>query len=535
MTDGPNDPTPPAIIDGEASGPVPDALEARLERHFVAQVHRAERDIGRGWLGRPVPAPTVPARGARLAPIGALVVGAVVLVGSVLGLQALPVQAPGSTPIPPGSSGLGEATASASPSVAPSGPTHPGGIPSILEGQTVVRPAEAAALLAARTDNTPLLVGGWFLTQALPCPYTPPRYVPPAPFLTCNGNALWSRPVDPTSVTMGPNSVYALAVTPDTAPIPQGAVVVQVHTNDPRAAACSTDLRSDCRAAVIVDRVLWPTATPTDHDIGSRFPDGIPSQIDGATVLRPADALARAQTATDDTPFLVGGWRGGYIVMSCMPQIQPHVEATLNPLFDPCSGYVVRDGPGANRAAIKLPALGNLPNAPGPIVVRVHVHDGHADECGVCEQAFVLDAIVWTGDGETETTPLTIDDVVRRLARADPDLTVSPFSSGERTGCNPGWPPQSWRAERVSNDPSIARILVFPDPIAAAETRQRLLADGIMGRPSPPATSRCSVLYDGLMSSAWLLQDNVIVEVRVPVGTTPAFIDTVRHDLATEP
>jgi hypothetical protein len=361
--------------------------------------------------------------------------------------------------------------------------------------------------------------------------------VPPAPFLTCNGNILSNRPGDQTSVTVGPRS-DSFIVTPDTAQIPQGAVVLQVHTNDRRAASCSAELRPICNAAVIVDRVLWPASTPTGPDIGSRYPDGIPSEIDGAPVLRPADALARAQTATDDTPFLVGGWRGGYVVAACIPRVHPPAEPTLDPLFDQCSGYVIRDGPGADRSAIRIPPVANLPDAPGPIVVRVHVHDLHADECGggptsLCEQAFVLDAVVWAGDAETETSPLAIDDVVRRLARATPDLTVTPFLPGDRLGCNPGWPPQSWMAREMGfGMRRLRRILVFPSSAEAAATIGRLSSSGYVGQPNASGQS-CTVAVDGLVTSTWLLQDNVIVEVLLPPDT--AFVDKVRHDLATEP
>src|SRR4029077_11792109 len=99
-------------------------------------------------------------------------------------------------------------------------------------------------------------------------------------------------------------------------------------------------------------------------------------------------------------------------------------------------------------------------------VFLVHVRDRRAafcpaDEFTACDRAFVVDRVVWTGDATTATAPLTIQDVLRRLASIGPGpIRATPFdpSAGASGACDPGWPAQSWTA--VSLD--VGRILVFP-------------------------------------------------------------------------
>ena len=72
---------------------------------------------------------------------------------------------------------------------------------------------------------------------------------------------------------------------------------------------------------------------------------------------------------------------------------------------------------------------------------------------------------------------------------------------------------------------------MFPWSGDAADTASRLTASGYIGLPDASGQG-CFYTIDGLMTSAWLRQDNVIVEVQYPVNTFPAFVDQVRTALS---
>ena len=211
-----------------------------------------------------------------------------------------------------------------------------------------------------------------------------------------------------------------------------------------------------------------------------------------------------------------------------------------------CGDYMIDEEPipGPTEAQARLVGFGlALPPEDGPAVFRVHVHDQRAANCAIvyrptCEQALVVDSVVWTGDAVTATSPLTIEEVLRRLAIDSREMTATPFSVASRgsTGCDPGWPPQSWvaayRGPALARTAYIRRILVFPDAAAAASVRPRLSSSGGYVGTASNGDS-CALVIDGLNSSAWIVVDNVIVEVSYPIGDAPALVGQVEAALKT--
>lgn len=151
------------------SGGATQRLEARLERWFETEVHRAERDLRAGNVS-----PTdrrirsrrfASARGMLVAAASLILVGATLSVGVALVGWLGPI----------GSETPGGATVSTSPSHA-SAPTpttnildltirYPDGIPSTFGGEHVYRPSD----LLGQLPRGPFLLGGWTEGDLLTC------------------------------------------------------------------------------------------------------------------------------------------------------------------------------------------------------------------------------------------------------------------------------------------------------------------------------------------------------------------------------
>lgn len=152
-----------------------------------------------------------------------------------------------------------------------------------------------------------------------------------------------------------------------------------------------------------------PGATATSAATNGTYPDGIPRQIDGQPVLRGEAILSHVAQSQDATPFLVGGYVYAFYA-DCY--VEP--GAPGSPLLAPCDdGFHLGDVPpgtggGFGPRLVVNAALQDLPgSAPG--VLRVHVHDRRAADCAPairqpCEQAIVVEAVVWAG-----TATLSVD------------------------------------------------------------------------------------------------------------------------------
>jgi hypothetical protein len=160
-----------------------------------------------------------------------------------------------------------------------------------------------------------------------------------------------------------------------------------------------------------------PGATATSAATSGTYPDGIPRQIDGQPVLRGEAILSHVAQSQDATPFLVGGYVYAFYA-DCY--VEP--GAPGSPLLAPCDdGFHLGDAPpgtggGFGPRLVVDAALQDLPgSAPG--VLRVHVHDRRAVDCAPairqrCEEAIVVEAVVWTG---AATVPLDADGIPREL------------------------------------------------------------------------------------------------------------------------
>jgi hypothetical protein len=257
------------------------------------------------------------------------------------------------------------------------------GLPATLDGEPILDPIAALRTLWDRADSTPFLIGGWWRdAPPIPCPWTPTMDT--HWLIQQCGRAGLALRQDGAAVLGVVRSVDPDALTGRLVVI-RGLVVLRVHVHDPEAATCSARLRAACERAVVLDDVAWRLP---------RYADGIPSEWEGESVLRPTDAMAVLAARVDDTPVLVGGWSSGPIVASCAVSPSPRHPLALrcggSTAIAETRGLVI----GLSVRTVAIPA--------GPVVIRVHVHDADAVTCPTdlradCEAAVVLDAIEWAG------------------------------------------------------------------------------------------------------------------------------------------
>ena len=160
-----------------------------------------------------------------------------------------------------------------------------------------------------------------------------------------------------------------------------------------------------------------PGATATSAATSGTYPDGIPRQIDGRPVLRGEAILSQVAQSQDATPFLVGGYVYAFYA-DCY--VEP--GAPGSPLLAACDdGFHLGDTPpgtggGFGPRLVVDAALQDLTFS-GPGVLRVHVHDRRAADCAQairqrCEQAIVVEAVVWAG---TATLPVDADGIPQEI------------------------------------------------------------------------------------------------------------------------
>ena len=279
-------------------------------------------------------------------------------------------------------------TASVSPT-APAAVMGSDGLPSEIEGQRVYRLADKA--------EWETLSGG-FLLAAYPgyffgtCPITAWSTATPAPTaeedllaagLPCYG-AWLSETANSTanSVTVAPKrpSLATMFMTWG-----GHAAVWTIHTHDPEAAGCSAASQARCVDAVVVDSLVWPT---------------VPTEADGEHVYGRTELGEMAAAGTlKNLP--AGFMLGGVVTV----ENQAVIGAS-------CADY----GPEAEQLLLAScrpqVMIGGEPIAPGSdfnavdgqiVVARAHVNDAIAAQCpadvrAACEQAIVIDSVVWTSN-----------------------------------------------------------------------------------------------------------------------------------------
>ena len=165
-------------------------------------------------------------------------------------------------------------------------------------------------------------------------------------------------------------------------------LVLRVHTHDTEAARCSAAKQAACEAAVVVEAVVWPT---------------VPVQIGGENVYSGSDLRSMFGAGTYGTlrgSFLLGG-----VVSVVKPNWAPGACATattgqqvLSQLISDCvTPYVSVDG-------VAIAPMSGFQAIDGRVVVvRAHLNDPLAAQCqpdsrASCEEAVVVDSIVWSSD-----------------------------------------------------------------------------------------------------------------------------------------
>lgn len=276
--------------------------------------------------------------------------------------------------------------------------------------------------------------------------------------------------------------------------------------------------------------------------ITDRYADGLPRSLDGRPVLRGAAALAHAQSTTDDTPFLIGGWVTYLPGVSACPN-QPVGDTSW--LHD-CvmvgfSDLAGAEDPGLTEAVTFRFVLHGLSS--GPAVAEVDVHDPRASSCGsaapACERLMVVRRIVWAGDQATQPRPLSAEAVqtVIQAVQGAADMTLfGPSSAIEDCGSDLSAARLYLVANNESSVPAVT--LVELEPSSIARNRALSLATGPEGALKPAAVA-CTSLNTTPTSSVgveyrWLAVQNVALLVRTHDGPTSAdgaFLDALAAGL----
>lgn len=252
------------------------------------------------------------------------------------------------------------------------------------------------------------------------------------------------------------------------------------------------------------------TASPSPGML-DRYPDGIPRFITGEPVFRPADALRRLDESVAGRTALVGGWQSN-VALACV------LIPTGQSPPPGCRLSALAETPGSEPVLLAVPADGVAHPGEGPVVLRIHALTRSETDCQALDAAacrrFQLDAVVWAGDEQTRTGPLTISQVVRQLRAIDASFSVTPIATGGP--CWIGWPPQTWD---VLGDLRVSRLAVFAT-IAARQQAERQLRS--------PSLPDCSLIGPHL-PAGWAVFENVMVRIE---GDDQAFERTLVHALS---
>lgn len=270
---------------------------------------------------------------------------------------------------------------------------YPDGMPREIDGQPVLRGVAIGEHAAASRNDAPFLVGGYGSMTFADC-YVDPE-APGSPLLTVCDDGFHLR--DSRTRTGGGNGPRLVVDGVVGIMFGDAPAVYRVHVHDPRARACGSEIRPRCDAAIVVDAVVW-VGPGTFFGV-----DGIPTRIGAETVLRGGDEIAaRVGASPDDTTFLIGGWATGQIMYRCpaatdrpLPRTYESLRACGAPAFH------VMEGPDRDTGVVVVALGAPAVPAPGPVVLRVHVHDPLAVACPdpirpACETTVVLDEVVWT-------------------------------------------------------------------------------------------------------------------------------------------
>ncbi len=285
------------------------------------------------------------------------------------------------------------------------------------------------------------------------------------------------------------------------------------------------------------------SSTSSSPGVTERYPDGLPRTLDGQPVLRGAAALAHARATPDAMPFLLGGW---VTVVPGLPLACPAVLPSTGsewlapcgqPSFSDVAGDAAGDLVAAGELTFHFLDTSGLPS--GPAILRVHVHDPRASQCGgqdtVCGRAMVAEAVLWTGDGATAPHPLDLARATSGLRTVVPGLALRaighdiPFSD-----CGGVLPAARDYAVAVipADVPSVSLVEIAPS--ADALSRALPIGDGTVAALAAPPVATSG--GQGGFQCRWLRVANVALLVRTsdpPRSTDAGFMDRVVAVLTT--
>ncbi len=250
--------------------------------------------------------------------------------------------------------------------------------------------------------------------------------------------------------------------------------------------------------------VVSPSPAPASPVVGGRYPGGLPRTLDGQPVYVGPGALAQAGQVTDATSFLVGGWLDYGSLQRCA------VEGTVEPassdhlLLPACANNLLNDW---ERSGEPWPIHDNpwsmtqatlpLPRQASPSVVRVHQREGE----------LVVDAVVWSADTQTQTSPLSIDralnlfPLIRHLTPASANAPLTRVVAASGRDCPGPWPADVFD---LRGDPRFALLAVFPTAAARAEAEAAVEASTTC--PIDPRVARPG-------KAEWVAEGNAVVLV----------------------
>ena len=194
---------------------------------------------------------------------------------------------------------------------------------------------------------------------------------------------------------------------------------------------CATPGATGTRSQHVVGPIALPSAAV------SRYPDGLPRLFADQPVFRGVAALDHERAATDATPFLLGGWVTFIpgIFYSCPAETAPAdlwLALCGQPAFSDVAGDTNGNLVAQGELTFHFADVSHLES--GPAILRVHVHDPRAGQCGaqqtICARAMVVEAVLWTGDDATAPRPLSIAAVSVALHGVAPDATLVPEGNG---------------------------------------------------------------------------------------------------------
>jgi hypothetical protein len=251
-----------------------------------------------------------------------------------------------------------------------------------------------------------------------------------------------------------------------------------------------------------------------------RFADGIPSAINGETVHRINETLNLAVFSDTGVSgsMLIGGW-----------------FQWLPAFGEPCGGPRFQQVCGAGKIADSplqldsqgVPVDGVTADGSGPIVIRGIANARCAAPIDeklrfLCPYAIRVQAVVWHGDGYTDSEPITAQPLLQRLGRTVRDFNPQPYH--DQPTCLVPRPAQAYR----SDTGKLQFVFVF----ASTADRVAGATSLLIGPPYSDAGSGCDKRppLDG--NSGWISVANVIVCVSDVDGPVGAKVRRMLYDLS---